>query len=322
MNSTELLTIGSLHVDYIITHENRAYTHVVGGSAVHSAAGARIWSESVGILGRVGNDYPEELIDQLRRARIAVNEIKVLPYSQNARAFHAYTAPRELADSKPASHFLRIGEQLPKELVDWSEPEELYPHPQDLSSSHAYVHMAQAGYEIHSAFMIRLRELDARIICLDPSDEYMQPGHFSKLEVLLNDLDALITSEEQLRTLFQPSPPGIHEMVERLSEMGCPVIILRKEPLGLYVWDQNHSSLWQIPTYPARVLDTTGETDAFSGGFLSGFAYTGDPLRAALQGSVSASLSIEGIGALYPLDCAPGLASARLDVLQESAKRI
>jgi ribokinase len=328
MKPVEFLTVGDLHEDYIITHEDRACSQMIGGSAIHAAAGARIWSDSVGLLARVGSNYPDELVAQIRQADISVDCLKILPYREDTRAFYAYSSPREITESNPAAQFLRIGERLPKNLVDWKGREsntELSPHPQDLSAELedlASVHLGQASYQIHTAFIIRLRELGAKIISLDPSDTYMQPGQFSRLQVLLNDLDALLASEEQVRSLFQPSPPGIREMVERLSQMGCPVIVLHRGPLGLYVWDRSRSALWQIPAYPARVTDSTGETYAFAGGFLTGLASTGDPLEAALRGSVSASMSIEGIGALFPLDCAPGLASARLEALRESAKQI
>lgn len=322
MKPSEFSIVGGLQEIYLITHEDRAYSQLIGGSAAYAAAGARIWTDSVSIVARIGENYPDKHLDLIRDADISIDEIKMLPYLQDVPAFHAYTRPRELAESHPAAHFLRIGKQLPKALVNWREPTNEFPHPQDLSEGHAFVHLAQASYQLHSAFIIRLRELNAKVICLDSSDEYMQPGQFGKLEVLLNDLDALLTTEEQMRALFQPSPPDNREMLERLSQMGCPVIVLRRGPLGLIVWDRESAILWQIPAYPARIRDTTGEREALAGGFLAGLARTGEPLRAALQGSVSASLTVEGVGALYPLDCAPGLAAARIEALQESAKQI
>jgi ribokinase len=38
------------------------------------------------------------------------------------------------------------------------------------------------------------------------------------------------------------------------------------------------------PTAPARVLDVTGEGDAFCGGFIAGLVETGDPVLAARYG--------------------------------------
>jgi hypothetical protein len=49
---------------------------------------------------------------------------------------------------------------------------------------------------------------------------------------------------------------------------------------------------------------------------LVGLVQTGDPVEAALRGTVSASLVIEGVGALYALASTPGLSVARLEALR------
>jgi hypothetical protein len=52
-----------------------------------------------------------------------------------------------------------------------------------------------------------------------------------------------------------------------------------------------------------------------------GLHRTGDPLEAALMGCVSASLVIEGTGALFALDALPDLPQARLQWLRQSVGR-
>jgi ribokinase len=70
------------------------------------------------------------------------------------------------------------------------------------------------------------------------------------------------------------------------------------------------------------VRDVTGAGDSFCGGFVVGLSQTGDLVESALMGSVSASLTIEGSGALYALGAAPGLKEARLEYLRGGVKRI
>jgi ribokinase len=65
-------------------------------------------------------------------------------------------------------------------------------------------------------------------------------------------------------------------------------------------------------------VDVTGAGDAYCGGFMIGLAQTGDPLEAALRGSVSASLVIEGLSALYALETGPALAAGRLEELRHA----
>lgn len=70
-------------------------------------------------------------------------------------------------------------------------------------------------------------------------------------------------------------------------------------------------------TLPARVVDSTGAGDSFCGGFAVGLAGTGDPVRAAQYGTVSASMVIEGYRALYALHSNRNEAQARLHHLEQ-----
>jgi sugar/nucleoside kinase (ribokinase family) len=71
-----------------------------------------------------------------------------------------------------------------------------------------------------------------------------------------------------------------------------------------------------IPAYPAERRNPVGTEGAFAGGFLAGWHLTYDPLQAVLYGNVSASLSVEGPGALFALSRMKGLAEARLEWLR------
>jgi hypothetical protein len=71
-----------------------------------------------------------------------------------------------------------------------------------------------------------------------------------------------------------------------------------------------------IPPYPACVIDPTGAGDSFCGGFAVGLTDTGDPIRAAQYGTVSASWVIQGYGALYALGSNREKAQARLPCLE------
>jgi ribokinase len=69
-------------------------------------------------------------------------------------------------------------------------------------------------------------------------------------------------------------------------------------------------------------MDVYGAGDSYCGGFLVGLDQTGDIVEAALRGSVSASIVIEGTGAYYALDVLPELAEARLQSLRPAVKRV
>ena len=111
-------------------------------------------------------------------------------------------------------------------------------------------------------------------------------------------------------------------MAETLAGFGCELIVVKREAHGQMLYDASAKKRWEIPAYPARLEDPTGAGNSFCGGFLAGYQKTFDPVQAALYGSVSASLTIEGSGAFHALDAMPGLAQARLDSLSGLVRQV
>ena len=113
-NGIDYLFIGGLRTDYCITHKGQVRLGVMGGNAVYAATGARIWSSSVGIISRVGSNYPREWIHSLQDAGIHTEGIRILEEPHDTRTFYAYLSEEERVDVNPAAHFLRIGHSLPR----------------------------------------------------------------------------------------------------------------------------------------------------------------------------------------------------------------
>jgi ribokinase len=327
--------LGGLRQDYCITHDGRVFLGVLGGNAVYAAVGAKHWNDSIGIISRVGSNYPIEWLDDLKQAGIDVDNVLILPDPQNTLTFYAYLSAEDRVDTNPPSHFLRIRHALPKELVEYRSSTEgqdardqfgpLALRPADLPANIGVVqasHLAPADYLTHSSVPFQLRELGMRLITLDPSARYMDPGFQEELPTLIHGVDAFLPSEAEARAFFRPSKMEIMEMAEAFGSMGCRIVVIKCGARGQFLWDGDSRRNWHIPAYPAQVRDVTGAGDAFCGGFLVGLHLTDNPLEAALRGSVSASLTVEGSGALYALQAIPGLIQARLDALRPSIKEM
>jgi sugar/nucleoside kinase (ribokinase family) len=113
------LIVGGLREDYCITHDGRVTEGAQGGNAAYAGVGAALWSRSVGLLSRVGSNYPGEWLDRLRAAGMDVSAVVVLPEPHDTRTFYAYQSPTERVDTNPAAHYQRLGRPLPKALVDY-----------------------------------------------------------------------------------------------------------------------------------------------------------------------------------------------------------
>jgi len=89
-----------------------------------------------------------------------------------------------------------------------------------------------------------------------------------------------------------------------------------------WVYSRLQANRWIVPAYPTRVVDPTGMLDAFDGAFLFAYRQNFDPVEAALHGSITAALCMEGSGPFYIFDTLPGLKEARLEALGPRVRTI
>jgi sugar/nucleoside kinase (ribokinase family) len=150
----------------------------------------------------------------------------------------------------------------------------------------------------------------------------MNPTFWRDLRIVLQGVKIFIPSEEEMRSLFWGETNDLWEMMQKISDYGPQIVVIKRGGMGQIVLDVENKKRYEVPAYPSRMEDPTGAGDAFCGGFLVGYQKTKDPLMAALYGSVSASLKIEGSGPFYPLTVIEGLAGARLHALQQLAREV
>ena len=334
-NGIDYLFIGGLRTDYCITHDGEVRLGVMGGNAVYAATGASLWSSSVGIISRVGSNYPKEWLDTLQASNINIDGVHILEEAYDTRTFYAYISEEERIDVNPAAHFLRVGHPLPKELLDYRSSTErqndrnnlspLAIRPSDIPQSayHARgAHFSPAHFLTHAIVPVKLREFKIPLITLDPSERYMEPEFLDDMPVILHGLDAFLPSDSEARSFFKPAEPDLWEMAEFFGGMGVRFVVIKCGADGQYIWDKDGQHRWHIPSYPSRVKDVTGAGDTYCGGFLVGLDQTSDIVEAALRGTVSASIAVEGIGPLYTLGTMAGFANARVESLRPAVRQI
>jgi len=327
--------VGFLHREYLLPPIGNPLLDEPGGNLLYAAGGARVWETDIGLLGRVGEDYPFQWRRDFEARGFDTEGLKILPGSLDLRSFRAYTEKFELSRNNPVSHFARRELAFPKALLGYQPPSEKreeprQPHPHaptvgDIPRSYleaSAVHICPMDFTSQGQLLAAFKARSATTVTLDPEPAYMTPDLLKDLRELLNGLTAFFPSREELQSLFWGQTNDLWEMLEALSSYGCEFIIIKSGSLGQYLYDAVGKRRWEIPAYPSRMADPTGAGDAFCGGFLAGYRKTYDPLEAALHGNVSASLAVEGSGAFFPLDVMPGLAQARLDTLRDQAQEV
>jgi hypothetical protein len=328
---------GDLRRDYAILPSGRPLNDVPGGSVLYSAAGLAVWEPTPppGIIARVGEDYPQEWIDLIRKRGFDARGIRVLPEAVDLRSFYIYLDRATRLTDDPLGHFNRLGLAFPRSLLGYqnrNKPNDsrtqlvstslrqadIYPEFLDASAAH----VCPLDYLSHNVLHAVLRQSGFTIVTLDPSPGYMNPVFWNDLASLFSGLTALLPSEDEVRALFHGRSSDLWEMAQALASYGCEIVVIKRGESGQLLYDAASKAKFEIPAYPSKTVDPTGAGDAFCGGFLAGYRRTYDPLQAALYGNISSSLTLEGSGPFYALEALPGLAQARLEALAQSIRKV
>lgn len=328
--------IGLLQRAFLILPSGKAFLDIPDGNLLYASVGWLLWQpdSSPGLVARVGEDYPQAWLEMFHQRGLDTRGITVLPEAVDVRHFCAYTSRTTRVTDDPVSHFAWLKLPFPKMLLGYHPPSKIDSRTRlsatsirlgdvpDLYLDAGAAHLCPVDYLTHSLLPALLRQSQISTITLDPAAGYMNPTYFNLVPALVTGLSAFMPSEEELRFLFQGRSNDLWEMMEALAAYGCDLIVVKRGEGGQALLDAAAHKRWEIPAYPARLVDPSGAGDAFCGGFLAGYCSTYDPLEAALTGNIAASLAIEGSGPFYALDALPGLAQARLEAVRQGVRMV
>jgi sugar/nucleoside kinase (ribokinase family) len=331
------LFVGEFNRVFSLFLEDEWVSESIGGSALYAAVGYLIWEREFrpGILTRVGEDFPHQWLDEFSARGVNLEGVTVLPQALDLRRCFLLQDGQSSKVNDPPGAFSRAGLAVPPGLHGFSghfsfpaNRREVRPtsvRESDIPAGYQTAtgaHLCPLDYLSHNLLPAVLRRRGFSTITLNPDSSYMDPAFRSDIPGLVTGLTAFLPSEEQLKNLYKGRIVDLWDMAFEVARYGCELIVIKRGSEGQYLYVKATGKKWQIPAYPARVKNSLGAGDAFCGGFLAGYRRTFDPLLAAMWGSVSASLVIEGSNPYFALEALPGLAQARLDYLRGNIKEV
>ncbi len=319
---------GRLRRDYLLPSSGRPLIDAPGGDMLYAASGLGIWETDLGLLARVGEDYPHQWLQNFRKRGWDTRGIHILAEPLDLRFFQASLDLQNVEWNNPMAHFARLGLTFPKALLGYQPPMETdddrktaspaSPRQADIPAEYLDAHavaVCPMDYLTQHRLLSIFQQAGVTSLALDPASAYMTPAAMDDIRILLHGLTVFLPSEEELRALFWGRTDDLWQMAEAVASWGCEFVVVKRGGHGQMLYDSVSHRRWEIPAYPARLADLTGAGASFLGGFLAGYQKTYDPLHAILCGNVSASLTVEGSGAFQALEVLPGLAKARLESL-------
>ncbi|NUQ23641.1 MAG: bifunctional hydroxymethylpyrimidine kinase/phosphomethylpyrimidine kinase [Saprospiraceae bacterium] len=272
-----LLTIGTVAFDDIETPFGRA-ERVVGGAATYISLAASYFTPAVQVVSVIGDDFPTETLDDLRRRGINLDGIQVKHGEKSffwAGRYHNNLNDRDTLDTQ-----LNV-------LADFD------PVLPEAYTNADYVMLGNLTPAVQHRVLDQLK-VKPKLVALDTMNFWMNVALDSLLEVLKR-IDILTINDEEARQLT-----GQHSLVnaaEAIFTMGPRFLVIKKGEHGALLFSPDN--VFFAPALPlAQVFDPTGAGDTFAGGFMGYLASTDDlsfdnMKRAVIFGSAMASFCVE-----------------------------
>ncbi len=275
-----LITVGTMAFDAIETPFGKV-DKIIGGSATYVAYAAANFVTPVQQISIVGNDFPEEEMEELKRRHISLDGVEVVKDKPSffwSGKYHLDMNTRDtlvtdlnvLADFDPqvpdsyqGTEFLMLGNLMPKLQLS----------------------------------VINQMKIRPKLIVMDTMNFWMDSA-LEDLKEVLQKVDVLLVNDAEARQLS--NEVSLVKAARAILKMGPKFLIIKKGEHGALLFHENH--VFFAPALPLEeVFDPTGAGDTFAGGFIGYLAKTKDisfenMKTAIIVGSAMASFCVEKFG--------------------------
>jgi len=283
----DLVVIGNATIDDLVFPDGSTRMYQVGGNAIYAAQGALLWGARVGLCVVTGPEYPGALLSAEHLDLRGVQRID----GPSLRNWALYE------DDGTCQYIFR-GAHGPHAHDHYSPLPAAIP----LAFRQArYAHIAPVPFDRAAALLDALEVARCEGgVSVDPDSRHAADLPASALAALLNRMTFFLPSQREAALLFPHHSPAELLLRIRADYPGIHVAAIKLAAKGCLVHDRARDGLIHLPAAAAQVADTTGAGDAFCGGFLAGYARTGDGIEAAMHGIVAAAFTVETVGIPAP----------------------
>jgi sugar/nucleoside kinase (ribokinase family) len=270
-----LLVVGSVALDSVETPEARR-DDILGGSAVYFSYAASYFT-SVRLVGVVGDDWPDEHTEMLKRRGIDTSGLHVVEGGETFRWRGKYH--NNMNDRDTLEVHLNVFETFDPQLP------ETYKKCQ-------FLFLANGSPVVQMKVMDQLP--DAQLVVADTMDLWINIQRSELLE-LLKRVDGLVLNDSEAKLLT--GDENLVRAGHAVRKLGPKFVVIKKGEHGAMFFSEHET--YVMPAYPTPdVIDPTGAGDSFAGGMMGYLAEQGkfDPktLKESLAyGTLAASFTVE-----------------------------
>src|SRR5579864_4001438 len=282
----DVVVIGNLTIDDVVHASGETTMVSPGGNTIHAATAANVWGVRVGLVARLGSDFPDDAIDRLRNAGFDTAGLRPIdgPTVRNW-VIYEHDGRRTWVYRTPPKRRLEVAPR-PEDIPDgwWLHDAD---HP-------PVVHVAAMPFDAAARIVEHLRNrISQAVITLDTHEEW-NAGRQDVLD-LARRVDVFLPSHEELAAIVGYDNPS--RACAELLEEGVSAVVVKRGADGTLVAASDRP-LVSVRPPEVPVVDATGAGDAFCGGFAAGLALGDACAVAAQRGAATAGAAIGASGSL------------------------
>ncbi len=308
MNSAaapKLIVLGQVTVDDVVPATPGIWRRQIGGSSLYAAAGARLWLDpaDIGVVARIGRDYPFDLERLLREA--GLRHIALQPLAEDHLVEWLIYEPDGSRRSLPRNpSLLSIGAEGAR---DWSGYQNkllaIAPTAQEIPASWLPAPALHLCPQVGARHRDALAALRGRTgwLSVDPSPHYSRDCSIEELARMLHGATAFLPSSNEISALIDSRDAGT--VVLDLHRAGFAEVALKRGAQSVLL--AADGTLSSIPVQPTAVVDPTGAGDSFCGAYAACRLLGHTPPAAARRAAATAARIVGCSGVEQALSLMP-----------------
>ena len=275
-----LLTVGSVAFDAIETPFGKT-DKIIGGAGTYIALAASFYNNKQNIVSVVGEDFPEEMLNQLKNRNVNLEGLQIKKEEKTFFWSGKYHNDMNSRDTL---------------VTELNVLEHFNPTIPDSYQGSDYLMLGNLSPQVQRQVIERLT-VRPKLIAMDTMNFWMDIA-MDDLKETLKLIDVLIINDEEARQLSNEY--ALVKAAKVIRAMGPKYLIIKKGEHGALLFHGDH--MFFAPALPLEeVFDPTGAGDTFAGGFMGYIASTQDisfesMKRAIINGSALASFCVEEFG--------------------------
>jgi sugar/nucleoside kinase (ribokinase family)/fructoselysine-6-P-deglycase FrlB-like protein len=282
----DVVVVGNLTVDDVVHPNGETTMASPGGNTIYAATGALIWGLSVGVVARVGTDFPVAALGRLRDAGLDTSGLRPIkgPTVRNW-VIYEHDGHRSWVYRTPPERRLEVAPSPEDIPTRWTD------HKHDRAP---VVHIASMPFEAAAGIIGHLRAEGRRAVVTLDTHEAWSAGTDEVL-ALARRVDVFMPSHGELAAILGYDDP--ERACRELQAEGVPALVVKCGEKGALVGTSGGQPV-RIAPPDVAVVDATGAGDTFCGGLAAGLAAGESLVVAAQRGAATAGAALGASGSL------------------------